>query len=61
MIEAQSICAVKTVDKKEALNCVNEALQIQINNCQIKNQNIMSNKFIARIYEEKGIVLKEMA
>lgn len=62
MLEAQSILTVGTVDKREGLAAINEALKIQIDICKFKlHKNPMNDKFIARIYEEKGVILKEIS
>jgi hypothetical protein len=45
------------LDQRDALNTINEALQIQLSLVQGRH---LSDSFLGRIYEEKGHILKNM-
>lgn len=57
LLEALCMCKIEHLDKREALEILDQALQIQLN----LNKGNIVEAFLGRLYEEKGHILKMMA
>lgn len=57
LLEALCMCKIEHLDKSEALEVLDKALQIQL---KLNKGNIIEG-FLGRLYEEKGHILKMMA
>ena len=56
LVQAQCMTKLKFADHTKSLETINKALEIQLEVCAKNGTNFMHDKFLPRIYEEKGVI-----